>query len=60
MPPSGSNIRIKGGRFNNIKGDFTLIDRSRQETNIDSNNIYGNELTDAYNNNNFEEIGERF
>ena len=54
-----SNIRIKGGKFNTIKGDYTLVDHSRQETNIDSYNMYDTEVTYSYNNNS-KEIGEKF
>ena len=50
------------GKINNsIKGDYTMSDRSRQETttNINSNNMSHNALIDSYNDNS-KEIGEKF
>jgi len=43
------NIKIKGGRFNDIEGDLRVIDRSRHETNINSHNILGCEVTNSFN-----------
>ena len=54
MPP---NIRIRGGKFNRIEGDYTVIDHSKHETHIDSNNVLYNKVTDAYNNS--KKIGEQ-
>lgn len=48
---NASNIKIVGGVFNDIKGNYTVFDRSRHETNIDSNNMYNNTVTDSYNDN---------
>jgi hypothetical protein len=47
----GTNIKIVGGEFNDIKGNYRLIDHSCRETNINSSNMYHNQVTDAYNNN---------
>ena len=47
----GTNIKVVGGKFNDIKGDLTVFDYSRHETNIDSNNMYDNKVTDSYNKN---------
>jgi len=47
----GTKIKLVGGEFNTIEGDYRVIDHSRHETNIDSNNMYDNKLTDSYNNN---------
>ena len=57
MPPS--NIRIRGGKFNTIEGNLTVVDQSRHETNIESNNTYRNDLTNSYNSN-IERSGEQF
>ena len=46
-----SNIRIRGGKFNKIEGDLTVIDCSRHETNIESYNMYHNKVTKSYNSN---------
>jgi hypothetical protein len=54
-----SNIRIRGGKFNYIKGDYTVVDHSRHVTNIDSDNIYRTTVANSYNNN-FKKIGEQF
>lgn len=35
---------------NRINGDYTVEDYSYHETNINSNNMYGNVVTDSYNN----------
>ena len=46
-----SNVTIRGGKFNAIEGDYTVIKHSLHETNIDSNNTYDNKVTGSYNNN---------
>ena len=53
------NIKIRGGKFNSVEGDYTVIDHSRHETNIESYNMYHNKLTDSYNNNS-KKFGEQF
>jgi hypothetical protein len=46
-----SNVKIYGGKFNAIEGDYTVFNHSHHETNTDSNNTYDNKVTDSYNNN---------
>jgi hypothetical protein len=56
---SNPNIKIKGGKFNRIKGNLTVIDHSQHETNIESHNMYDNKLTGSYNTNS-KKFGEQF
>jgi len=46
-----TKIKIVGGKFNKIKGDYKVYDHSRHETNIDSHNMYYNTLTESFNTN---------
>ncbi|KAF8816172.1 hypothetical protein BYT27DRAFT_7184994 [Phlegmacium glaucopus] len=46
-----SNVKIIGGEFNDIKGNLTVFDRSRHETNVNNSNVYNNKLINSFNDN---------
>lgn len=43
-------VKIVGGTINRVKGNYTVVDRSRHVTDIESYNTYGNTVTDCFNN----------
>ncbi|KAF8816173.1 hypothetical protein BYT27DRAFT_7128093 [Phlegmacium glaucopus] len=44
-----SNVKIIGGEFNDIKGNLTVFDHSRHEMNLDTSNVYNNQLINSFN-----------
>ena len=55
----GTNIKVVGGTFRDVKGDLTNFDNNRHETNIDSYDMRRNKTIDSFNSNS-KIIGEQF
>lgn len=54
-----SNVTIYGGSFNDVKGNLTVFDNSRHNTNVGSSNKYNNNMVNAHNDNSTR-ISEQF
>jgi len=50
-------LKIKGGTFNDIEGDYRVVDRSVHRTDINSGNIRGSKVTKSFNNKKIDSTG---
>ncbi|KAF8167137.1 hypothetical protein B0H34DRAFT_680413 [Crassisporium funariophilum] len=48
---NAKNVKVTGGEFNIVHGNYTVFDQSRHTTNLDSYNTLNNNLLNAHNDN---------